>query len=52
MHHAIYILVTLAVGFSLGRVHKAVQLKTKILALEGQVAGDAKAAYEKVRSIL
>lgn len=52
LHHAIYTLAVLAVGFGLGRVHKAAQLKSKILALEEQVAGDAKAAYEKVRSIL
>jgi hypothetical protein len=52
MVHAVTILAVLAIGFGLGRVHKAAQLKSKILALETLVTGDAKAAYAKVRSIL
>lgn len=50
--HAIGIVIIFSLGFGAGRVHHASQLKTKILALEALVVGEAKAAYAKVRSLL
>ena len=48
----IAILVSLALGFGLGRVHKASQLKSKLVALEATAVGDVKAAYTKIKSLL
>ena len=52
MIHVVGILAVLALGFGLGRVHKASQLKAKITSFEALAVGDAKAAYAKIKSIL
>jgi hypothetical protein len=48
MHHAIYILVTLAVGFSLGRIHNKQKVEAKIAAAVNSAITAVGGAVKKI----
>jgi hypothetical protein len=50
--HTVYVLLTLAAGFGLGRIHNIAKVKAELAALEAKATADGKAVIAAIRSKL